>query len=116
MENKASSTVIIWCVRSRSEKRKREREVKEEKARSSRSLPSSLYFFPVAPVRRLHPRTGSRRSWCSRPLLFPLLLPVAPPASTQELDRGDLGVPDLPGLQVERNVDFDLEAVAPVVC
>lgn len=44
-----------------------------------------------------------------------LLPPVAPAAAAEELDVGDLGVPYLPRLEVERDVDLDLQPVAPVV-
>ena len=42
-----------------------------------------------------------------------LLLAVAPAAPAEKLDIGNLRVPDLPGLEVERDVDLDLQAVAP---
>lgn len=75
----------------------------------------------------------SRESWClfsfsSPPLssssrgrrrrkqhLRYLLLAVAPAAPAEKLDIGNLRVPDLPGLEVECDVDLDLQAVAPEI-
>ena len=43
------------------------------------------------------------------------LLAGAPPAAAEELHVCDFSIPYLPGLQVERHIDLDLQAVAPVV-
>lgn len=47
--------------------------------------------------------------------LYFFLSLLAPAASAEELQVGDLDVPDLPRLQVERHEDLDLQAVAEVV-
>ena len=87
----------------------REKAGEAKKKKKEREKASTRVFACAAPLFLFFTSSSSSSSSL-------LLLPVAPAAASQELDVGDLGVPDLPGLEVERHVYFEQQSVPPVVC